>query len=118
MRMWMVDPKIMCNRHLLGEHVECHMFVGTILKNKSLQGYIDNKLLFIGHLANRHQALVEEMIRRGFNHKSELLPFDSGYMEGRFYLEPTISIIEYNQLDLWCRCKDCYQRAKEANLIL
>ena len=25
MRMWMVNPKMMCNKHLLGEHVELHL---------------------------------------------------------------------------------------------
>lgn len=40
MRMWKVNPKNMCRQHLLGEHVECHMFVGAILKGISLSGYI------------------------------------------------------------------------------
>ena len=30
MRMWMVNPGFMCNKHLLGEHVECHMLVGHL----------------------------------------------------------------------------------------
>lgn len=45
MRMWMIDPKKMCNKHLFGEHVELHMFVGIINKNKSLAGYLKNKLI-------------------------------------------------------------------------
>ena len=32
MRMWMIDPKLLCRKHLLGEHLEIHMFVGTINK--------------------------------------------------------------------------------------
>ena len=36
MRMWMIDPTMLCTKHLLGEHVELHMFVGTINKNKKL----------------------------------------------------------------------------------
>jgi hypothetical protein len=28
--MWMVDPRIMCRNHLLGEHAEIHMFVWNI----------------------------------------------------------------------------------------
>ena len=36
MRMWNVDPKLMCNKHLLGEHVEMHMFFGTIQKGISM----------------------------------------------------------------------------------
>jgi hypothetical protein len=30
MRMWMVNPRIMCGNHLLGEHLETHMFYGII----------------------------------------------------------------------------------------
>ena len=45
MRMWMVDPKIMCRKHLLGEHVEHHMFVGTINKRISIVGYLRDNLL-------------------------------------------------------------------------
>ena len=44
MRMWMVDPSLLCRKHLLGEHLECHMFVGTINKNISIKGYIKNGL--------------------------------------------------------------------------
>jgi hypothetical protein len=30
MRMWMVPPKVMCRKHLLGEHVEIHMLAGSL----------------------------------------------------------------------------------------
>lgn len=72
MRMWMVDPKIMCRKHLLGEHVELHMLIGTILKGKSIQGYIDNNLVEVSSIQLRHQELVNEMIFRRYRHKSEL----------------------------------------------
>ena len=32
MRMWLVPPQLMCDQHLLGEHLEMHMFIGTIRK--------------------------------------------------------------------------------------
>lgn len=41
MRQWLVDPRCLCDKHLLGEHVEHHMFIGTLRKNKSIQGYLD-----------------------------------------------------------------------------
>ncbi len=72
MRMWMVDPKIMCRKHLLGEHVELHMFVGTINKGISLDGYFQNNLLEMESLHFRHFELVQEMESRGYNHKSSL----------------------------------------------
>jgi hypothetical protein len=70
--MWMVNPKTMCRQHLLGEHVECHMFVGTIKRGKSIKGYLDKGLLEIHNLQKRHQDLAQEMERRGYKHKSPL----------------------------------------------
>ena len=72
MRMWMVPPKLMCRQHLLGEHVEIHMLVGTIKRNKSVQGYVDNGLIDTNQIQTRHDELVQEMLSRGYNHKSEL----------------------------------------------
>ena len=43
MRMWMVDPKKMCRKHLLGEHVEIHMMVGTLLKGRSIDGFLGTR---------------------------------------------------------------------------
>lgn len=70
MRMWMVDPRIMCKQHLLGEHAEIQMFIGTISRGKSVRGYLEKGLLEVHSLYARHEELVEEMKRRGYNHSS------------------------------------------------
>lgn len=72
MRMWMVNPRIMCRQHLLGEHLECHMFLGHIRRGKALDGYANNNLFSMGFLFKRHMDLVEEMWDRGYNHHSPL----------------------------------------------
>lgn len=72
MRMWMVDPDIMCLKHLCGEHLELHMFVGSIERNVSIQGYINNNLLEPSSIVERHEELVREMEKRGYNHKSPI----------------------------------------------
>lgn len=72
MRMWMVNPKVMCRQHLLGEHVEIHMFIGTINLQKKVDGYLEKGLLEIHNLYTRHKELVEEMKRRGYNHRSDV----------------------------------------------
>ena len=77
MRLWMVNPSLMCRKHLLGEHVECHMFVGTLLKNISVNGYLSKGLLEIHNLRSRHEELSREMTKRGYSHKSELPEFVS-----------------------------------------
>jgi hypothetical protein len=70
--MWMVNPRIMCRQHLLGEHVEIHMFIGTLNRKKSVKGYLEKGLLEVHNLYNRHEELVKEMKRRGYNHYSEV----------------------------------------------
>jgi hypothetical protein len=72
MRMWMVTPRIMCRQHLLGEHVEIHMFIGTINRGKQVKGYLEKGLLEVHSLYSRHEELVEEMKRRGYNHHSKV----------------------------------------------
>lgn len=74
MRLWPVPPSTLCRKHLLGEHVETHMMVGSILRGKRMEGFydglIDTRLIRI-----RHDALVVEMLRRGYRHASPLPEF-------------------------------------------
>ena len=102
----MLPPSIMCRKHLLGEHVEMHMLVGTLQKGISVQGYIDNQLVELEHIRARHDELVEEMIKRGYNHKSPLpdYPEVSGGVVDR----------EENLRDLANRCPDCRERIENA----
>lgn len=99
MRMWKVDVTKMCTKHLLGEHVELHMFVGTILKNKSLSGYVEKGLIETSHIVRRHQELAAEMRRRGMNHKSPLPEFEVDSMG----VVDTLA----NELELKRRCRNC-----------
>lgn len=100
MRMWNVNPKLLCTKHLLGEHVEMHMFKGSILKHKSIEGFLNNKLVNIGEIKLRHDKLVKEMKRRGMNHKSDMDKFDEGEKIN------TVNIID-NLKELKKRCKEC-----------
>jgi len=75
MRMLNIDVEKMCVKHLCGEHLEMHMFVGCILKKKDLHGYISRGLVDISLLKKRHDEIAEEMWIRGYNHKSPLPAF-------------------------------------------
>src|SRR4051812_40489961 len=77
MRMWMVNPRKMCSQHLLGEHIEIHMLVGTLLRKKSIAGFIENALIEVHSIRLRHSQLVKEMQRRGMRHQSPLPSFRS-----------------------------------------
>lgn len=100
--MWMVDPRTMCRQHLLGEHVEIHMLVGTLKRGKSIMGFLDGGLVEPQSIQHRHDALVAEMAVRGYNHKSPLPP-----------LPPTVtgSVDTDKSLeDLLTRCPECRNR--------
>lgn len=62
----------MCRQHLLGEHLELHMFAGSLKKGLSLDGYVNNNLLEAKSIVNRHREIVREMQRRGWHHNSPL----------------------------------------------
>jgi len=68
----MVDPKKMCRRHLMAEHLETHMFVGALQKGKSVKGYLEKGILEVPALESRHDALVKEIITRGYKHNTPL----------------------------------------------
>lgn len=70
----------MCSRHLLGEHVELHMLVGTLQRKRSIAGFIAKGLLEVHSVRKRHEALVAEMVRRGMKHRSPLPPIRLGKM--------------------------------------
>jgi len=104
MRMWMVPPSLMCNQHLLGEHCEHHMFVGTLLRGTSIKGYIKNNLVEPISFWKRHDELVTEMLLRNMKHQSIL---------------PTVDVMIYMHIridslasknELMHRCPRCRER--------
>ncbi|MHA1962788.1 MAG: pyrimidine dimer DNA glycosylase/endonuclease V [Candidatus Thorarchaeota archaeon] len=108
MRMWMVDPALMCNEHLLGEHVECHMLVGHLQRKRQITNYIRLNLLQPQSLRERHRQLALEMESRKMLHKSPLPEFDMSYLpEGhRIYIVDA----EESWTELSRRCSECSRR--------
>lgn len=102
MRMWMLNPEFMCRKHLLGEHVELHMLVGALNKNKNIDGFIENNLVQISSIESRHNILIQEMKNRGYKHKSPLPKFK---IEHKY----NCSVVnqEQNLKDLINRCPEC-----------
>lgn len=108
MRMWMVDPTIMCRKHLMGEHVECHMLVGSLQRNRSIKKFLEYQLVDPSMVLQRHNELANEMLRRGYNHKSPLPTDFDASIKG--IISPTES---YNEL--LHRCPVCAKNIKEQN---
>jgi len=102
MRMWMVDPKILCRNHLLGEHGEIHKHRHNFVKQHKMNGRIGQ----IEPLAmeDRHNELAEEMLRRGYNHQSPFAQPDTSYL-------PLMTVNKEHALqDLINRCEECKKR--------
>ncbi|TAK56910.1 MAG: pyrimidine dimer DNA glycosylase [Bacteroidetes bacterium] len=75
MRIWDLPPKILCTKHLLGEHRELHAIWTIITKKKKGYSKHPETLRWIGKtkaLYLRHEALVKEMKQRGYIHRSPL----------------------------------------------
>lgn len=99
MRMWNVEVSDMCDKHLLGEHVEMHMFLGSFKKGRSLLGYLEKGFLELHNIKKRHDEIVEEMKLRLMNHNSDLedyILWEGGYIN-----------IEQNIKELSKRCEKC-----------
>ncbi len=100
----MVNPRIMCRQHLLGEHAEIHMFVGAIDRGYSVKGYLEEGLLEVHNLYKRHEELVREMKRRKYRHCSKI---DKKWKQA----EQLGSIDKKNNLRrLLDRCSRCRER--------
>ena len=102
MRMWNIPPALLCRQHLLGEHLEMHMFAGAINKGQNLSGYVRKGLVEIHSIKIRHAALVFEMIKRGYRHQSPLPLFKESFTGN-------INVFG-NLIELSRRCKECEKR--------
>lgn len=77
MRVWDVDPRILCRQHLLAEHRELHGLWNILTKHGGVGGYSHHPetLRWVGKekaLYRRHEALVTEFRRRGYHHHTPL----------------------------------------------
>lgn len=105
MRMWMINPKILCKKHLTGEHVETHMFVGAINKGKSIAGHTIMNQAEPQKLMQRHDELAAEMLARGYKHESPLIKpqlekLPRGTLLAKVNKKAALA-------DLLARCLDC-----------
>lgn len=108
MRMWMVPPQYMCRQHLLGEHVELHMLLGTINKGRFPGTEKQLKILDPSKLHERHDQIAKEMVRIGIHHKSPLEEFRNDYIpqEGNIDIEASWALLTN-------RCNKCRELQDE-----
>jgi len=108
MRMWMVDPTLLCHKHLLGEHGELHKFLKSWEKQYSIDGRIEGNAIEPMSYKKRHDQLAEELLARGYNHQSPLEQPDFMYLpleQLKFKVD-----VDLNFKLLIDRCPDCKAR--------
>ena len=90
MRVWEVDPLLLCRSHLLGEHREIHA-IWTFLTTEKGRSYRRHPetLRWTGKLPalkSRHDAVAREIVRRGWRHQSPLDDLPGAFLQDQFLL--------------------------------
>lgn len=114
MRMWGINPKLLCHKHLYGEHYETHMMAGTIARGYSIKGFVDSGQYDVKRINKRHNRLAKEILRRGGNHNSPL-PDMTGWLDWVNAEHLGFINIETNKQELSKRCKKCRRRIRRKN---
>ena len=109
-RMWMVDPRTMCRKHLLGEHGEIHKHRHNFVKGHSVAGRVAGNACEPAAMKARHDELEAEIRRRAVEagRKPPSSPFE---MPDISYLPPEHRDfrvdVEASDRELRRRCEDC-----------
>jgi hypothetical protein len=114
MRMWMVDPKLLCRKHLLGEHGEIHKHRHNFVKGHKIAGRIFPIVTIEPeNMEKRHDALAEEMLERGYNHQSPYIQPDISKYE-KEEIKAKVDIKE-SKRELIKRCLECSKKINNLN---
>ena len=88
MRMWMIDPSMLCKNHLLGEHGEIHKHRHNFEKGHKIDGRLTPFVAIEPlNMEDRHNKIAIEMFNRGYNHKSP-------------YTQPDLSMYDKSKIDV------------------
>ncbi|MFP4655868.1 MAG: pyrimidine dimer DNA glycosylase/endonuclease V [Methanohalobium sp.] len=94
MRIWDISPDKLCRNHLLGEHRELHALWSIFINNKKAYTNHPETLRWKGKLNAlylRHEKLVKEMVKRGYNHYS---PLDASFATGKYMQDELLDTCE------------------------
>jgi len=100
--MWMINPSLLCKKHLMGEHFEIHKHRHVFEKGYSIEGRKGQ----IEPLAmkKRHDEIALEMENRGYSHKS---PYDMPSLGKYNNLDSFTVDVNISLNDLMNRCPHC-----------
>ena len=107
----MIDPKLLCRKHLLGEHGEIHKHRHNFVKHHRIDKRIEPVVQIEPmSMQVRHDELSKEMVRRGFNHQSPFEQPDISYLpKHQRFAKVDLDI---SKSDLMDRCPECLKNIK------
>lgn len=109
MRMWCINPELLCKNHLLGEHGEIHKHKHNFEKKHRITNRISPVVQIEPEsMKKRHDELAAEMIKRGYNHESPYEQPDLSYLKDEERYAKVDVNISYS--DLISRCPECAKR--------
>jgi hypothetical protein len=107
MRIWDLDPTLLCRQHLLAEHRELHAVWSVIVNRKKGCAKHPETMRWRGRLRalyRRHELLAREMGRRGYLHQS---PLDKSLARGAGVQEVFVNTVEEQLEILKRKACDC-----------
>lgn len=105
MRMTKVDPRCLCRKHLVAEHIDMHLFMDWYKKKKNLSGYLRNGTLELHSIHDRHEALALELRRRGLEHNTPMIRY---CLQFAGHIDLKESYVRQTK-----KCKACGDRMKD-----
>jgi hypothetical protein len=107
MRVWDISPSRLCRQHLLGEHAEVHAIWSII--NQKKKGFYHHPEVKrwrgkLKALYKRHERLVEELKKRGYDHQS---PLETRLAKGKARQDKLLDSYEKQLKILKSRGCDC-----------
>lgn len=111
----MINPKLLCDRHLLGEHLELHKHLPSFKKRHSISNRV-SPVVQIEPLSmqSRHDMLAEEIGKRWPKNNPHRSPFPVDIKTLLEYLperERSVKVdLSISETDLCNRCPSCRER--------
>jgi hypothetical protein len=114
MRMWMIDTKLLCDKHLIGEHGELHKHIHNFVKKHNMATRIEKGQIEVESMGTRHDELAQEMLDRGFRHQSSFQMPDISYIPESLRIRKVD--INANLAELRSKCTKCRSTQDTKNL--
>jgi hypothetical protein len=104
----MINPRLLCRQHLLGEHSELHKFLPAWRRQVKIAKRIEGNAIEPESYQARHDLLAAEMLRRGYRHETPCEQPDFGYLPES--QRNAVVNIEASLAELTRRCPECRER--------